>query len=213
MELSLKAGIITADIVASTEIELDIREKLFAQFNDGLKQIKEQFYIEYEWYRGDAFQIKTTNSALSTRIALLIKLWIKSFERETKKSYDVRLSVGIGKIELDKKELSLSDGEAFRISGRNLDSLKLTKQSIIIDSNDSNSDSLKAESILLNAIIDNVTPIQSKVLFFKLKGLKEEEIAKQLGLAQSTINQHSNSGNWNAISKYLEYFEKLYTNV
>ncbi|UPT70869.1 MAG: hypothetical protein M0D53_00085 [Flavobacterium sp. JAD_PAG50586_2] len=213
MKLSLIAGIITADIVESTEIRLDIREKLFTQFNDGLKQIKEQFNIEYEWYRGDALQVKTINSGLSIRIALLIKLWIKSFEKETKKSYDVRLSVGIGKIELDKKELSLSDGEAFRISGRNLDSLKSTKQSIIIDSNDSNSNSLKAESILLNAIIDNVTPIQSKVLFFKLKGFKEEEIAKKLGLAQSTINQHSNSGNWNAISKYLDYFEKLYANA
>jgi hypothetical protein len=213
MELSLKAGIITADIVESTEIRLDIREKLFTQFNDGLKLIKEQFHIEYEWYRGDALQVKTINIELSLRIALLIKLWIKSFEKETKKSYDVRLSVGIGKIEVDKKELSLSDGEAFRISGRNLDSLKSTKQSIIIDSNDANSNSLKAESVLLNALIDNVTPIQSKVLFFKLKGFKEEEIAKQLRLAQSTINQHSNSGNWNAISKYLDYFEKLYTHV
>lgn len=213
MELSLKAGIITADIVESTEIRLDIREKLFTQFNDGLKLIKEQFHIEYEWYRGDALQVKTINIELSLRIALLIKLWIKSFEKETKKSHDVRLSVGIGKIEVDKKELSLSDGEAFRISGRNLDSLKSTKQSIIIDSNDANSNSLKAESVLLNALIDNVTPIQSKVLFFKLKGFKEEEIAKQLGLAQSTVNQHSNSGNWNAISKYLDYFEKLYTHA
>lgn len=213
MKSSLKAGIITADIVESTEIQLDIRENLFLQFNNGLQQIKEQFNIEYEWYRGDALQVKSVNSALSMRIALLIKLWIKSFEKEAKKSYDVRLSLGIGTIEVDKKELSLSDGEAFRISGRNLDSLKSTKQSIIIDSNDSNSNSLKAESILLNAIIDHVTPIQSKVLFFKLKGFKEEEIAKQLGLAQSTINQHSNSGNWNAISKYLDYFEKLYANV
>lgn len=213
MKSTLKAGIITADIVESTEIQLDIREKLFSQFNDGLNQIKKQFSIEYEWYRGDALQVKTTDISLSIRIALLIKLWIKSFEKETKKSYDIRLSVGIGTIELDKKELSLSDGEAFRISGRNLDSLKSTKQSIIIDSNDLNSNSLKAESILLNAIIDNVTPTQSKVLFFKLKGFKEEEIAKQLGLVQSTINQHSNSGNWNAISKYLDYFEKLYANV
>ena len=213
MKSSLKAGIITADIVDSTGIKLDLREKLFAQFNSGLQQIQEQFNIEYEWYRGDALQVKTTNSALSVRIALLIKLWIKGIEKETKKSYDVRLSVGIGTIELDKKELSLSDGEAFRISGRNLDSLKSSKQSIIIDSNDAHSNSLKAESILLNAIIDGTTPIQSKVLFFKLRGFKEEDIAKQLGLAQSTINQHSNSGNWNTISKYLDYFEKLYANV
>ena len=210
---SLNAAIITADIIESTSIDLNIRENLFAQFNIGLEQIKKEYQIAYEWYRGDAFQVKILNSAASVRIALLIKLWIKSFEKESKKSYDVRLSLGIGTIEVNKKELSLSDGEAFRISGRNLDNLKSSKQSLIIDSNDQNANALKVESILLNALIENMTLIQSKVLFYKLKGFKEEEISKQLKLAQSTINQHSNSGNWNTISKYLDYFEKLYAHV
>jgi len=205
-------AIITGDIVDSTEIHFDSRENTFAQFNVGFELIKKKFKIDYEWYRGDAFQLKTSTTATSLRIALMIKFWIKSYERETKKPHDVRLSLGIGTIEIDKKELSLSDGEVFRISGRNLDSLKSSKQSLIIDANDSNSNALKIESILLNAIIDNITPIQSKVLFYKLKGLKEEEIAKHLGLAQSTINQHSSSGNWNTLSKYLDYFEKIYTN-
>ena len=209
----LKAGIITADIVESTLINFDSKEILFEQFNIGLGLVKNEFNIDYEWYRGDAFQVKTKEIFNSLRIALLIKFWIKSFERESKKSYDVRLSLGIGTIELDKKELSLSDGEAFRISGRNLDSLKSNKQTFIVDSNDLNSNALRIESVLLNAIIDNITPIQSKVLFYKLKGFKEEEIAKQLKLAQSTVNQHSNSGNWSSISKYLDYFEKVYAYV
>jgi hypothetical protein len=206
-------GIITADIIESTDIHFDSKESTFAQFNIGLELIKKKYKTDYEWYRGDAFQLKTKNIAISLRVVLLIKFWIKSFEKEPKKSYDVRLSLGIGTIEIDKKELSLSDGEAFRISGRNLDNLKPSKQSLIIDANDINSNSLKIESQLLNAIIDGITPIQSKVLFYKLKGLKEDEIAKHLGLAQSTINQHSSSGNWNTISKYLDYFEKLYGNV
>ena len=175
--------------------------------------IKKEFKIDYEWYRGDAFQLKTVQPAISLRIALMIKFWIKSFEIEIKKAHDIRLSLGIGTIEINKKQLSLSDGEAFRISGRNLDSLKSSRQSLIIDANDSYSNALKAESILLNAIINNITPIQSKVLFYKLKGYKEEDIAKKLGLAQSTVNQHSNASNWNVFAKYIAYFENLYTNA
>jgi hypothetical protein len=209
----IKTGIITADIIESTEIDFNLREKLFAQFNQGIELLKESYQIEYEWYRGDALQVKTKDCLSSLRVALLIKFWFKSFEKEAKKSYDIRLSLGLGKVEINKSQLSLSDGEAYRTSGRNLDGLKSNKQSFIVDSNDDHSNSLKIESLLLNALIDNITPIQSLVLFYKLKGLKEEEIAKQLKLAQSTVNQHSNSGNWNAISKYLDYFEKLYTNV
>ena len=208
-----KVAIITADIVDSTEINFENRENTFAQFNIGLEMIKKKFKIDYEWYRGDAFQLKTVQPAISLRIALMIKFWIKSFEIEIKKAHDIRLSLGIGTIEINKKQLSLSDGEAFRISGRNLDSLKSSKQSLIIDANDSYSNALKAESILLNAIINNITPIQSKVLFYKLKGYKEEDIAKKLGLAQSTVNQHSNAGNWNVFAKYIAYFENLYTNA
>lgn len=207
-----KIGIITADIIESTEINFEYRSTLFSKFNEGLDIIKKEYSIEYEWYRGDAFQVKSLNYVNSLKIILLIKFWIKSFEKEAKKSYDVRISLGIGKNELNQSQLSISDGEAYRISGRNLDSLKSNKQTIIFDSNDSNSTALKIESILLNAIIDNITPIQSKVLFYKLRGFKEEEIAKQLDLAQSTINQHSNSGNWSAIAKYLDYFEKIYAN-
>ena len=208
-----KVAIITGDIVDSTEINFENRENTFAQFNIGLEMIRKKFKIDYEWYRGDAFQLKTVQPAISLRIALMIKFWIKSFEIEIKKAHDIRLSLGIGTIEINKKQLSLSDGEAFRISGRNLDSLKSSRQSLIIDANDSYSNALKAESILLNAIINNITPIQSKVLFYKLKGYKEEDIAKQLGLAQSTVNQHSNAGNWNVFAKYIAYFENLYTNA
>ena len=207
-----KIGIITADIIESTEINFELRNALFSKFNEGLDIVKKEYSTEYEWYRGDAFQVKSLKCVNSLKIILLVKFWIKSFEKEAKKSYDVRISLGIGKNELNQSQLSTSDGEAYRISGRNLDSIKSSKQTIIFDSNDSNSNALKIESILLNAIIDNITPIQSKVLFYKIRGFKEDEIAKQLDLAQSTINQHSNSGNWNAISKYLDYFEKIYAN-
>jgi len=203
-------AIITADIINSTKINFDKRNELFEKYNEGFELIKQEFKMDFEWYRGDAFQAKSTSLTKSLRIALLLKFWIKSIEKEIKKSLDLRISVGIGKAEWSQEKISISDGEAFRISGRNLDNIKENNQSIILDSNDSNSNALKIESVLLNTIIESITPSQSIVLFYKLRGFKESEIAKVLNLAQSTINQHSQAGNWNTISKYVDYFEKLY---
>ena len=77
----IKIGIITADVIESTDIDFEQREKIFAQFNQGIEALKEDYQIEYEWYRGDALQVKTKDCLTSLRIALLIKFWIKSFEK------------------------------------------------------------------------------------------------------------------------------------
>ncbi len=206
-----KIAIITADIMDSTEIDIQNKPLVMQQFDSGLHLLKHEFDLEYEWYRGDAFQMKINDLKDSYKILLLTKFWFKSFERNDKKSHDVRISLGIGTISINHKGLALSDGEAFRISGQNLDNLKQLKQSFIADSDDENANALKIESMLLNSIIETQTAIQSKVVFHKIRGIKEESIAKLLGLAQSTVNQHSNAGNWNTISKYLDYFNKLYT--
>lgn len=203
-------AIITADIIDSTEIHFSKRETLFMKFNEGLEIIKNEFGVEFEWYRGDAFQAKITTPSKGIRTTLLLKFWIKSVEKEIKNAHDIRISLGLGKGEWNRDRIAESDGEAYRISGRNLDSLKENKQTIVIDSDDSNSDALKIESILLHTIIESITPSQSIVLFHKLRGQRESDIAKLLHLAQSTINQHSQAGNWNTISKYVDYFEKLY---
>jgi hypothetical protein len=206
-------AIITADIIDSTEIHFSNREALFAKFNEGLEIVKKDFDIEFEWYRGDAFQAKILSPIKGVRITLLLKFWIKSVEKEIKNALDIRISLGLGKGEWNRDRIAVSDGEAYRISGRNLDSLKENKQTIVIDSDDLNSEALKIESVLLNSIIESITPSQSIVLFHKLRGHKESDIAKSLHLAQSTINQHSQAGNWNTISKYVDYFEKLYANA
>lgn len=203
-------AIITADIIDSTEIQFSNREVLFAKFNEGLEIVKKEFDIEFEWYRGDAFQVKIITPSKGARISLLIKFWIKSIEKEIKKACDIRISLGLGKGEWNRDRILVSDGEAYRISGRNLDSLKKNKQTIVFDSDDSNSGALKIESVLLNTIIENITPSQSIVLFHKLRGYKESDISRALHLTQSTINQHSQAGNWNTISRYVDYFEKLY---
>lgn len=206
------SGVITGDLVDSTSIEVYKKEIVFKQFNAGFELMTQTLKFYYEWYRGDAFQIVTENVDESLRIALLAKTWIRSIERENKKPYDIRLALGIGTARMIKNDIALSDGEAFQLSGRTLDELKKGKLAFSIVSNDQNAASLSVESVLLNAILENTTPMQCKIIFYKLLEKKEEEIANLLNLSQSTVNQHSNAGNWNALLKYVDYFEKTYQN-
>jgi hypothetical protein len=205
-------GVITGDIIDSTSIESSQKEIVFKQFEAGFVLMTQTFKFYYEWYRGDAFQIVSDKVNEGLRLTLLVKTWIRSIERENKRPYDIRLALGIGSARIIKNDLALSDGEAFQLSGRMLDELKKGKLSFAVVSNDQNGASLNVESILVNAILENTTPMQCKILFYKLLGKKEEEIALILGLSQSTVNQHSNAGNWNALSKYVDYFEKTYLN-
>ncbi len=212
----MKAGIITSDIIQSTAISPAERERLYKEIKAALKIIGRQYPLKSEWYRGDAFQIKTVHVQYSCRVALLVKLFIRSVEKKEKgrgtpKIYDVRMALGIGATEPGRDTLALSNGEAFQLSGRTLDTLKTARYNFAIASADAHKDALYIESQLLDAVINSTTAAQCRVLYYKLLGFIEDDIAKKLGVSQSTVNQHANAANWSVIAAYLEYFENLYT--
>ena len=73
-----------------------------------------------------------------------------------------------------------------------------------------NDDELETESILLDALISRTTALQCEVINLKLLGYTEMEIARQLKIMQSAVNQRSISGNWNAIEAMVKRFEIIY---
>jgi DNA-binding NarL/FixJ family response regulator len=62
---------------------------------------------------------------------------------------------------------------------------------------------------LLDAILKEMTIRQSEILYYKLLGFNEEEIASKLSIKQSAVNQQSNSFSWPSIESAVNYFEKL----
>ena len=61
---------------------------------------------------------------------------------------------------------------------------------------------------LLDHTINKATEKQSLILYLKLLGKSENEIAKELGISQSSVNQHSTSLGWNAIEKAVTFFHQ-----
>lgn len=211
--MKTKVAIITADVILSSKKEATERLNLYQNITEGIKLIQTSFDFNFERNRGDEFQMKIAKIKEACIIGLLIKLWVKAIDYNTsKQKYDIRMSIGIGEEDFEEETMAESDGEAYHLSGRGLETIKKTKQTFSIDSNDTNKDFLKMESRMLDVFIDKMTAMQSIVLFYKLLALTENEIAEKLRLSQSTINQHSNAANWPVIAEYTNFFEKLYAN-
>jgi len=222
-------AVITGDIIHSTKLTTDDKRMLINEIEAGLKQWSKDFEMKYEIFRGDSFQCLLDNVMSALRLTLIIKSYIKSLNpsekgetiRESGKKismlfpvweFDARIAIGIGEVQFLDTSLGKSDGSAFVLSGHTLDDLKNKKQSIGIATIDNYQEELQTEIVLLDLIISRMTALQSEVVSLKLLGYNETEIANQLGVNQSAVNQRSNGAGWNAINNMVQRFENIYSN-
>ena len=80
---------------------------------------------------------------------------------------------------------------------------------LIETSNENLSQSLRVIAVLTDAILNDATPKQSQVIYYKLLGHKESEIAEKMKIYQSGVNNHSSSAKWYCIEEALNYFEQI----
>jgi predicted DNA-binding protein YlxM (UPF0122 family) len=223
-------AVITGDIVDSREMVSSSRQGLYGDLKKFLTSLKKEKWITtYEMFRGDSFQCVLEKPEYALRAALLIKAFIKSYISEedeekygryvgkgkmaTKGYYpgrqDIRLSIGIGQVDFySKSNLAQSDGEAFQLSGQELDSIKKAQYRMTVKTNNENfNETIEPSILLLDAVLQKWTNNQAETVFYKLKKLKEDEIAKMLKISQPAVNQRIKTSQWFAIEKLLNYFE------
>lgn len=221
-------AVITGDIIQSTRLSEADRSGLVKQIQEAMKTWEADFKFKSEFFRGDSFQCLLPHPHFGLRVALLLKTFIRSLNPTTSFSLaskkipekktsvllpatiiDARIAVGIGDADAGAK-LATSNGMAFSLSGHLLDGLKNSKQAFGIATDDDYNDELETESMLLDALISKTTALQCEVINLKLLGYNETQIAKDLNIIQSAVNQRSRSGNWNAIDAMVDRFELIY---
>jgi len=221
-------GIITGDIVASQKMPPKVRQKLFADIDIFLKDLKKKWVNNYETFRGDSLQCEVKSPEMALRVALMIRAFFKGYlsEEEMPKAqanrveertkgyfttdFDIRLAVGIGEVDFIKKnKITSSDGEAFRLSGEALDNLKQESQRLMVKTfNKDFDEQLEPAILLLDALIQKWTLNGAELVLYLLQNKKEEEIAALLDISQSAVNQRKKNAQWFAIEKLIQYFEK-----
>jgi len=222
-------AVITGDLISSDLLNPRLKQNLYEQFNKFIdKLMASDKDLQGEVGRGDWFQLLVHQPEKSLYYALTLKCFLKSFAlnaspdlidtitnsppRKIERSIiDARIAIGIGEISFVNKKIGISDGDAFKWSGRLLDTMKGHKQSLMIHigNNDELQTNLDVIFVLLDTLLSKTTPSQCNVIKYKLNDKTEVEIAAQLKKSQSAINQHLNAAGWHAINETLTHYNNL----
>ena len=209
---------ISADIVSSTSLSEVETIELKQYIEEQLKMLETLYPGSWgRLIKGDYIECVVPNASNAFRIALIIKNSIKAFEVEKTLgsklfyTYGARISIGIGGMRIVDREQGIMDGEAIYLSGRTLAKMgSLSKGALTIETiNENLSQNLRVIAVLTDAILNDATPKQSQVIYYKLLGYKESEIAEKMKIYQSGVNNHSSSAKWYCIEEALNYFEQI----
>lgn len=205
-------AVITGDLIDSTKYDVNELDTILDVLNNEFKQLaSSQGGVDFKIFRGDSFQGITLDASEALYLVLVIKTAINKLQIKSKKISglpDLRIAIGIGAVNLKRVSILESNGEAFQFSGRTLDTMKGDYPRLLLKTAD---DDLNDEFNVHFSLLDSVTSKWSKesaeVAYFLLRGYKEREIAEELGIYQSAVNQRKKAANWDSIALLLKRFK------
>lgn len=227
--LGMNFGTISGDIISSTSLsgadKRRLEESIYGLFTEIETGFSDAGFLG-RVVQGDHVECAMRAPQYVLRMALLLKTYIKSLELPKDKPKDkridrfrehgLRLAAAIAPLDTLDLKTGIIDGEAIQLSGRAIKNQDTSeKQKVIIKStmffrspDKTVEEQFAPVFALLDVLLSKSSAKQCQVIYYKLLGFNEGEIAQTLGKYQSTINQHSTAAGWHAIEKSVKYFEK-----
>jgi hypothetical protein len=204
----MNKAVITGDIVGFTKVNVEEREILI----NNTKAIFREWTKEKgraEFFRGDSFQLlfEDVNEALYRGVQL--RCWFKKTRTtEQQALLDAKISIGIGDVSYFGESVLDADGEAFHLSGRTFDKMEESRLRISVG-NERIDLQLEVIADLMNVIINDWTSAQSEVIYLLLQNKTQQQMADELGIAQSAVNNRLKLSKWKEIEKTIKYLSLL----
>ena len=199
------SAVLTGDIVNSTKLLSGQEEQLFRRLRQDILKA-----YPHEIYRGDSFQAFVAKPHEALSVAIQCRGLAIQFTETTEMDFDMRLSIGIGKVTLPISDLGTAKGDAFLLSGRLFDTLKEKGRRLIIGSGDSKADiGFEVMSDYLDSIFKKMTAKQAEVIVELLNGTAQQQLAMTLNKSKSTISQLAGDGGWSEIERLLQQYHHL----
>ena len=201
-------AVITADIVNSTKIEEAHRHLLVDELDNIIQDLKRLSSLRCEMYRGDSFQVLVDDVKYCLEIAVLIRLGLKKSNLLKNRKLDARMAIGVGDVSYEHEQVILSDGEAFRLSGRTFDKLKKRRLLIATNINDMD-EPLNVMLAFIDELLEGLSYTQSKYLYDSLLyNMSQMELANVYNTSQPNIAKHLKSAKENLFRLFFDFAEK-----
>lgn len=210
-------GVITGDIIDSTQIEINMRAELLSVIKDTVADIGKYINskVEVEIYRGDSFQILISNPIEALRVAILVRLGIQyrtpQIEKNrSKNKWDARISLGIGDITFHSNSIVESDGEAYRNSGREFDQLGKNDRFAIRTPWEELNEELKVSSKFADIMINGWNNSQIEVNYhYLLEQISQKELARKIFLSPQALSKRIIGSKVEAIELFIQRYERI----
>lgn len=211
-------AVITGDIIDSSKYSVEELNLILNTLNDEFECFNndKNFNSEFKIYRGDSFQGVVLDPEIALDLVIAIKTAVNRLSIKNKMISglpDCRISIGVGTINLKRDSILESNGEAFRFSGKTLDTMKGDYPRLLLTTaNEDLNNEFSVHFSLLDSVMSKWSTASAEVAYFLHRKYKEVEIAKKLNINQSAVNQRKKVANWDSIlllcQRYRDVIEK-----
>jgi hypothetical protein len=196
-------GIITGDIINSSLLN-DEQKILLKSELDRFTTNNPEILLPLQFYRGDSFQLMVVKEK-AARIAVFFQAIIFSATGTW-----ARLSIGIGAVsKVIPENVLQSEGEAFQLSGHQIDKMKDEGRMLRISLNNKRFQPiLSAAFYLTESIICGWKPGQAAVIAQIPFTKTQKEIAERLNISGAAVSKAIKTSNWLVIESFLNGYEE-----
>ena len=211
-------AVLTGDIVKSSRMSPADLKRLPRVLTSIFKSIDkickpEDFTTQFSIFRGDSFQV-ICEPVCAIKAWLLIRAGLRAaYPAPLSKSVDARIGIAIGKVNHLAKNITESSGDAFLLSGRLLEELKLSRLTGFASENKQTNREWNVSFMLADDIVRRWTTSQCRMLPFLLQPINQAEIAEATQTRQPTVTAKINAMGWSAIEQWLHYYNEIMMNV
>ena len=203
-------GVITGDIIGSSQIKIEHRGDLLTCLNTMGDELQCVSPFRMEMYRGDSFQMLVEDPSKAIKIAILLRAGlIYHTPNKNDGVWDARISVGIGGIDFMSDNIVTSDGEAFMLSGTQLDNIG--KRRLVVKTP---WEEVNKELEMSTAFVDNIilgwSSTQAGMMYMSLRQDKsKKDVAEMTGTSVQNVRNVLANAKESLIVKYLEHNSEI----
>lgn len=199
-------GVITGDLVGSSSLTKTEFKQVLALLEQRMQGFKQGITAEWEFYRGDSFQLVLRQPQHAGRAAVLLACDLIAA------GHQATISIGVGTYRTLEERPSLSQGQAFELSGRGLDESargELTFQSSLQHLNDT----LELNTRFVSFLLNGLTRKQAQVLglYIDMNCTEHQALADKLGTSRQNVSSHLKRSGAGLIAAYIDLFARLMT--